>query len=339
MRAEIAMPAESSYSARAAASTPQPPNSEAVMNRPCPLCLAEGTAAPAFPYGTKFHGESFAYVKCEACGCTFVDPVPSDETFAAMYAVGSYHDVHYAESSVNQYAPSIDFLEASGISVNGRHILDFGCGAGMFMRAAQDRGAVVAGAEHSLAAATALAARTGMEVRVVDDYVNGSRRFDVIHLGDVLEHLPTPVDTFRLLERLLTPTGVFFVEGPLQANASLVYGIAAAVGSVRRRLGAFRLGTNAPTHLILATERSQRLFFESSLGYSIGRFDLTEDGWPYRNSVPGPRTLAQTAKRAVGTAAVFAARVPGLKNRIGNRFTAIAGPTTAPVQPNGRSQR
>lgn len=45
------------------------------------------------------------------------------------------------------------------------------------------------------------------------------QRFDAIHLGDVLEHLPHPASLLRELEPL---GGVFFIEGPLENNPSLV---------------------------------------------------------------------------------------------------------------------
>ena len=49
------------------------------------------------------------------------------------------------------------------------------------------------------------------------------RRYDIIYMGDVLEHLPAPAATLRDLDGLLAPGGLFFVEGPLEDNVSLVY--------------------------------------------------------------------------------------------------------------------
>ncbi len=48
-----------------------------------------------------------------------------------------------------------------------------------------------------------------VETGVVDD-----KRFDAILMFDVLEHLPSPLDTVRRCERLLKPDGIFVIQTP-----------------------------------------------------------------------------------------------------------------------------
>ena len=48
-----------------------------------------------------------------------------------------------------------------------------------------------------------------VENGVVDD-----KRFDAILMFDVLEHLPSPIDTIRRCEKLLQPDGIFVIQTP-----------------------------------------------------------------------------------------------------------------------------
>lgn len=244
-----------------------------------------------------------------------------------MYATDTYHDVHYADASTERHEPSLRFLAAHAPARDAR-LLDFGCGNGSFMKAAREVGFAVFGVEHSERGAANLAARTGLDIASLQTRLRDGAAFDVIHMGDVLEHLPEPAAVLRELERLLAPRGVFFVEGPLQAHTSVVYLAAAGFGHLRRKAGKFSPGTSAPTHLLLATARSQRDFFEQLLGHRIAAFEIWEDGWPYLHRGPAGAGVGATVRRAIGTAAVAAARLPVLRGRVGNRFRTITIPSS-----------
>lgn len=244
-----------------------------------------------------------------------------------MYATDTYHDVHYADTSTGRHEPSIRFLCAHA-AASGARLLDFGCGNGSFMKAAREAGFAAFGVEHSERGAANLAARTGLDIASLQTRLRDGATFDVIHLGDVLEHLPEPAAVLRELEGLLAPRGVFFIEGPLQAHASVVYFAAAGFGHLRKRVGKFSPGTSAPTHLLLATARSQRDFFEQRLGHRVAAFEIWEDGWPYLHRGPASAGVGGMVRRAIGTAAVVAARLPVLRGRAGNRFRTITTPSS-----------
>lgn len=294
------------------------------MPRPCPLCENSG-ATEAFPYETRWSGRSFFYFHCEHCGCTFVDPVPTSEEFERMYATDTYHDVHYSDTSTTRHDDSVRFLEEH--ASRGARVLDFGCGNGAFMKAARQAGFEVFGVEHSERAAANLAARTGLDISPLQTRLQQQKTFDVIHLGDVLEHLPEPARVIRDLERLLSPRGVFFIEGPLQAHDSLVYFAAAGFGRLKQRVGRASHGTSPPTHLFLATERSQREFFTRLLRHRLAAFEVWEDGWPYLHRGPAGRGAGPLVRKTIGRLAVAASRLPGLRARLGNRFRTITIPS------------
>ena len=149
--------------------------------------------------------------------------------------------------------------------------------------------------------------------------------FDIIHLGDILEHLPEPARTMRGLERRLAPGGLFVIEGPLQRNASLVFWSAAGFKALRRAFGVDRVSGTPPTHLILTDRTAQRDFFTRALGYRCLHYEVAESGWPYFIASEKPASPGLALKAMVGAAAIAIQRADPV-GMLGNRFFGIFEP-------------
>ena len=245
--------------------------------------------------------------------------MPSDAELADIYSKENYHDLYYEEARAEgRYAASARLLKRiCGIR---RALLDFGCGSGSFMIAASREGFEVVGVEREQSAVQNARDKTGLPVTTLADLQASERRFEMIHLGDVLEHLPDPAGTMRTLQRLLTADGLFFVEGPLQANASLVYYVARMVRALKTAVGLAARPTIAPTHLVLTTAQAQRRFFMRTLGLRCIHFEVAESGWPYCLEVPTPLGVAGVARKVIGLAAIG---VSFVVRGWGNRFAAV----------------
>jgi SAM-dependent methyltransferase len=215
----------------------------------------------------------------------------------------------------------------------GGRLLDFGCGNGSFLIAARKAGFTCEGVELEEKARERAAANSGCDVLPLEVLLQAGRKYDVIHLGDVLEHLSAPAATMRALEPLLSEEGMFFIEGPLEENRSLVFYAAKAVGLTKKLLGRPLHSDLPPFHLFRATARAQRDFFERRLGYRVREYSVFESGWPYY--VAGDRLLrpgsaGRLVRMLIGRAGVGAARILGATPlMIGNRFVAIAAPDKA----------
>lgn len=288
--------------------------------RQCPLCAAPGRRL-AFPYTTRWNAKRFSYVACSRCGCTFVDPLPSGADFEQMYSRQNYHSEHYEDVGLDAYVDSVEFLRSQRGGVC--RLLDFGAGTGAFLAAARLAGFDCEGVEYHQTAIQAAERYSGARVRTAEEMRASRSLYDVIHLGDVFEHLPHPTQTLKLLEQSLVPGGSFFLEGPLQRNASLVYYLSGLGKYVRRRIGVDREGDSAPTHLILVNSTAQRRFLEKAMNYKCIIFETIENGWPYLSRRP-TGGVAGVIKRAIGNAAITAAQsTPGRLIGLGNRFRAL----------------
>jgi hypothetical protein len=145
-----------------------------------------------------------------------------------------------------------------------------------------------------------------------------------LHLGDVFEHLPFPSETIGSLRELLNPAGLFFVEGPLERNPSLVYFAASGLKSLKRKLGRDAPWNMPPWHLTLMDRHAQEAFFTERMGYRRVLVRISEDGWPYCTDQRRAMNLGTIARRMIGMAAIALNRVHlGGNRRLGNRFTGL----------------
>lgn len=284
-------------------------------SRPCPLCDGRDTA-PAFPYATNFNNVHFNYIKCGACFSVYVDPVPDSQTFALIYAKATYHDLYYEGSESDEYSESANLLKAY-LPV-GATVLDYGCGVGAFLKGLAQEGFIPCGVEFDVDAARFAGQNTNCKTFSVDEFraLTDKPKFDAIHLGDVLEHLPDPAYTLKELLDCLKPGGVLFVEGPLEINPSPVYFAARTFGWFKRLAKPYFVANHTPTHLFLTDAKQQQAFFR----YVEPRLDLLswkvyETGWPYTNGGLVKRLIAAAAKMVSGQ------RLFGVI--LGNRFRAV----------------
>jgi 2-polyprenyl-3-methyl-5-hydroxy-6-metoxy-1,4-benzoquinol methylase len=283
--------------------------------RPCPVCGGRA-GGKAFPFATRFNNIEFSYLRCTACRAVFVDPAPDSATLAKMYSRENYHVRHYDDVPKAAYHESAKLLRR--FAPQGARVLDYGCGFGAFLSAARETGFDAFGVEFDAAAAKSASENSGCTVIPVSEFdpVKYAGTFDVVHLGDVIEHLAEPIDLVRTLVKCLKPAGILFTEGPLENNPSPVYWSAKTFGALARSIGRKPIPTNAPTHLMRVSAAQQRLFF-SHVAQSLREehWEVSETGWPYINGKGLKKQIGRAAK-AVGGKTLMG--VP-----FGNRFRAM----------------
>ncbi|MBE0623744.1 MAG: class I SAM-dependent methyltransferase [Burkholderiales bacterium] len=283
--------------------------------RECPICGGRPTGV-SFPYATYFNDTRFYYLKCGECKSVFVDPVPDTQTFERMYAKAAYHDRYYDGSEGVEYSDSTRLL--SQYLEPGATILDFGCGAGSFLKACASQGFVPLGVDFDSDAAIFAARNANCETMSVNVFskLTTAPSFDAIHMGDVLEHLPDPAATLAQLLRSLRSGGVLFVEGPIEENPSPVLWAAKLFGTIKRILTPTFVADHPPTHLFRTNANEQRAFFTRVDGsLSVRHWEIYETGWPYRGGGVIKSAIASLAVWMVGRH--FAGVI------FGNRFKAI----------------
>lgn len=176
---------------------------------------------------------------------------------------------------------------------SGTSFLDYGCGRGELLSAVSTLGWRPMGVEAIPAVAKATSEQVGVTVVTPDEAFDGAvGQVDVLHLGDVLEHLTNlDADVTRILG-LVRGGGTVIAQGPLEANRNLFTAVVAFARRARRVPDEKR----PPFHVTLATAKGQRCLFERA-GLHTVEWTVTEVDWPAPSKVTvalrqGRRALA-----------------------------------------------
>jgi SAM-dependent methyltransferase len=153
------------------------------------------------------------YYKCDDCALWNYDlDCGVDQTqYTEVYV--SPRDVEHKSNRLN--LDSWGFLQQYADSP--RSVMDIGCGNAGLLHLAREAGWEVAGMELSQQAAESIREDQGIDVVVSDflQYENPeNRRYDVVALRHVLEHLPDSILAMQKIAALLKDNGLALLEFP-----------------------------------------------------------------------------------------------------------------------------
>jgi SAM-dependent methyltransferase len=205
--------------------------------------------------------------------------------------------------------------KAARLRPRGR-LLDVGCGAGGFLLATRDAGLLPEGHELIAATAEVTAERTGLPVHAgpLDALAGG---YDVVHLADVVEHHPSPVDLLSAARDRLAPDGVLVARGPLENQDNLFQTVVRSNRVLLRRLGRARPIEIPPWHVTQFTLRGWRALLARAGLRPIDE-RVYEISWPAPESLSlRPAALLRRLSRTVSGLA------PGRALHLGNRVVSV----------------
>ncbi|MDQ8046779.1 MAG: class I SAM-dependent methyltransferase [Solirubrobacteraceae bacterium] len=285
--------------------------------RSCPIC--------ADPRARAFWAEratAHVVVRCVRCGCVYSDL--SLEQYAAEQhnawnepEVADEVDLFYR---VRRERVHLDFLADIAATVEGRRVLDIGCGLGVFLERAAAAGWAVHGIDTSEDWVRAARGRVGedaVELGAFETSRFAGERFDLITLWDVIEHVWDPVPLLRAAAAALAPGGRLFIRTPNIRYVAPVYG-------ARRRLLREDIDLGATNHVIHFSSRS--------LGRALRDAGLGELQW--RTYPPPQVPLAEGGiagaasvqlKNAIARSSDLAARASAGRLAFGSDLDVIAG--------------
>jgi SAM-dependent methyltransferase len=172
--------------------------------------------------------KGFDVIDCNSCGFKHIVPIPSQDELA-----GVYRDEYYAKEKplyIDRYKEDLEWwnlvyserYEAfeKNLSEDRRRILDVGSGPGYFLLHGKQRGWKTKGIEPSHQAAEH---SKGLGLDILEDFFDNEMaktigQFDVVHLSEVLEHIPDPACLLKLVKNVLTPDGLVCVVVPNDYN-------------------------------------------------------------------------------------------------------------------------
>ena len=265
-------------------------NAEAVqdeMNRPaeCPVCHSRQLSF--FGRGRdRLFGltpGTFLLLECRSCGCVCQSPVPDPSAISGFYPdeywwsdVTPSRDglatlLHGMERAYREFVTldHVRFVRQGIVARGGCALLDIGCGSGTFIHLAALQGFAAYGMDISDRAVTAARESYGLPVEQGDigSPVWAGRKFDIVTMFHVLEHLPDPGIAIDYAASLLGRDGSLVLQVP-------------NVRSLQARLFRSRwYGLDVPRHIVNFAPRSLEILL-AERGFRIvrrSRFSLRDD--------------------------------------------------------------
>lgn len=181
----------------------------------CPLCKAV-SAQPVWA-----HRDGIGLVHCDACGL-----VRATATYATAYLDHDYYgqmsqrqtdDSSYRLSRKRRSVSLFDGLSGGAVRATavGAAALDLGCGTGTLLDALAELGWLTEGVERSPRAAASAARRHRIhDVDIESATADLGRRYALITMAHVLEHLRDATAGLRFAARHLARGGLLLVEVP-----------------------------------------------------------------------------------------------------------------------------
>jgi len=170
----------------------------------------------------------FDVIECEACGFKHIIPIPSEKELESIY-----RDEYYSKEKplyLDRYKEDLEWWNLvfnerydtfeENLTKDRRRILDIGSGPGYFLLQGKRRGWETVGIEPS---AKAAAHSRSLGLQIVEDFFDSETAdklgtFDVVHMSEVLEHIPDPGTLLRLAYTVLAEDGLLCVAVPNDYN-------------------------------------------------------------------------------------------------------------------------
>lgn len=163
----------------------------------------------------------FQLLQCASCGLIFVDPSSYRDNSQSQYIWDDTSPTQYycasAEIDKKNFDRTFNAIELYG--ARGR-ILDVGASVGTFLSLAQQRGWTGIGIEPNKTAVQ-ICKEKGLRVEegffdenFAKKILQKNHQFDVIHMGDVIEHVFDPVAFLRIAYSILRPGGYIAIVTP-----------------------------------------------------------------------------------------------------------------------------
>ncbi|OGV67997.1 MAG: hypothetical protein A3K19_27990 [Lentisphaerae bacterium RIFOXYB12_FULL_65_16] len=235
-------------------------------------------------------------MRCRNCELLSLRQMPAPDELASFY-----QENYYSKDDASRFPKPLEALVRGFRGSRARavrkwlppppgRVLDVGCGRGVFLVHMRRYGYDVHGTQLSHTAAEVIRQRSGIDVfegDLRDDRLPyPPETFDLVTVSNVLEHVPDPAGTLRVVHRVLRKGGWLLVETPNAAAWTARWG------------QQHWFHWDLPRHVVLFTPATvtamlEREGFEvvasSFLSWEFGPFGAVQT--VLNQALPGPRNL------------------------------------------------
>lgn len=264
-----------------------------------------------------FNNKFFKYFECINCKSIQLNPLPGEDEFKLMYGLNDHTylknelKINYNQESNKKNHQNIQlfFFDKFKYYEGRKTLLDYGCGSGFYMNHAQKMGVECTGIEFNEEFTSILQNKTQMNITTLNKI--GDKKFDIIHIGHVLEHLTNPIETLETLKNYAHSNTIFIIDGPLENNFCLSRLIIKLGSYIKQK----KFINIAPQHITLNNYKSQLIVF-NSVNFKTINYEISEVNFP----LPEKLELKNPIKASLFFLALFSKFVSKLNTNWGNIF-------------------
>ena len=191
----------------------------------CPVCNGQAFDPIATCIDHSISREKFSIIRCTECELLITSPRPAKDQMDKYYASQAYTShISTAKNMMDKMYLfvrgftlkwKLSLVETKTIPSTSRRLLDFGCGTGEFLKTAKLHGWQTTGMEPSPLARQQSDPAISLDVKAsLQEIIKDDKKFDVITLWHVLEHVEDLNTTLQDLSRLLAQNGTIFIAVP-----------------------------------------------------------------------------------------------------------------------------
>ncbi|GHS96365.1 methyltransferase [Synergistales bacterium] len=187
--------------------------------RTCKLC--HGNNISVIHKGTRDR-KDIDVLRCDDCGLVFLSGIATDDSYTDIYTDSQMRGrIEFVKWRENTYADDYRRFKRYEKFMQGKSILDFGCGNGGFLEllTRQDKTRQVVGVDLD-AEAVKIINSSGIECyRSISEL--SEVKFDIVFMFHIIEHLPKPTLILNELFEHMANDGVIVIETPNADDALL----------------------------------------------------------------------------------------------------------------------
>lgn len=187
----------------------------------CPLCKSVLFLNFNQVLDSTVSNKNFIICKCSSCELLFTNPRPKEKEISTFYDYPAYYSHEDQQKNLIQFI----YQKIKAINVSRKanmfesflkkgRILDYGCGTGNVLKEMQKRDWIVAGIEPNDRARKIANINTKNNVSEDINALETNKKFDIISLFHVLEHIHDLKKTIKTLLQLLKKSGYLIIAIP-----------------------------------------------------------------------------------------------------------------------------
>lgn len=197
----------------------------------CPVCATNQFENILTCKDYLVSNENFTIQQCTNCGFKLTNPRPDATSIGSYYKSDQYvsHNddgggpINMVYRLVRNYTLQGKVNLINKLNSGVGEVLDVGCGTGSFLLASQDAGWKICGVEPDVDARTAAEAKLKVPIKHSLESLEAGRKFDIISMWHVLEHMPDLNQVVAQLHALLTDKGSVVIAVPNCASYDADY--------------------------------------------------------------------------------------------------------------------